>query len=334
MEKIDFVITWVDGSDSKWLSEKERYLKLEKGQFFKDSSASRYRDWNNLHYWFRGVEKYAPWVNKIYFVTWGHVPKWLNINHPKLVIVKHEDYIPSEYLPTFSANVIENNFHRIKDLSETFVYFNDDIFLINRTKPTDFFKNLKPVDTAILNVHCYSKRETLVMTPIVDIGIINEHFTFKEVLRNNVLKWFNPIYGKGLVQNIILSSCPRFPGMVQHHLAASLLKNTYAEIWDKEYEILNNTCLNKFRCTTDVNQWLFREWQLAQGKFVPRKGKLGKSFVINKGIGEIISYIERRKGKMICINDADITYEQFEKYKREINAVFEKIFPDKSEYEL
>ena len=334
MEKIDFVITWVDGSDPEWLNEKERYLKLERGQFFKDSSASRYRDWNNLQYWFRGVEKYAPWVNKIYFVTWGHVPKWLNVNHPKLVIVKHEDYIPSEYLPTFSANVIENNFHRIKDLSETFVYFNDDIFLIKKTKPTDFFKNLKPVDTAVLNVHCYSKSETLLMTPIVDIGIINEHFKLKEVLNNNFFKWFNPFYGKGLLQNMILSFCPRFPGMVQYHLAASLLKNTYVEIWDKEYEVLNNTCSNKFRCTTDVNQWLFREWQLAKGEFVTRKGQLGRSFGINRGIKDIISYIEKRKGKMVCINDADITYEQFEEYKREINSVFVKLFPDKSEYEL
>lgn len=67
-----------------------------------------------LKYWFRGVEKYAPWVHKIYFVTCGQKPDWLNENHDKLVLVNHEDYIPHEYLPTFSSHTIELNFHRIK----------------------------------------------------------------------------------------------------------------------------------------------------------------------------------------------------------------------------
>ena len=30
---------------------------------------------DNLKYWFRGVEKFAPWVNKIYFITYGHAAK-------------------------------------------------------------------------------------------------------------------------------------------------------------------------------------------------------------------------------------------------------------------
>ena len=69
------------------------------------------------------------------------MPKWLNTNHPKLNIVKHSDYIPSQYLPTFNSHTIELNIHRIKGLSEFFVYFNDDMFLTRRAKPTEFFKN-------------------------------------------------------------------------------------------------------------------------------------------------------------------------------------------------
>ena len=88
MEKIDFVLLWVDGSDPAWLEEKNKYSDV---QVNVSASAARYRDWDNLQYWFRGVEKYAPWVNKIFFITWGHLPKWLNINHPKLQIVRHEE---------------------------------------------------------------------------------------------------------------------------------------------------------------------------------------------------------------------------------------------------
>ncbi|MBQ6357217.1 MAG: capsule biosynthesis protein CapK, partial [Solobacterium sp.] len=39
---------------------------------------NRFKDWGLFKYWFRGVEKFAPWVNKIYFITWGHVPTWLD----------------------------------------------------------------------------------------------------------------------------------------------------------------------------------------------------------------------------------------------------------------
>ena len=63
---IDFVITWVDGSSLEWQKEKAKY---DKNPLTLANSSLRYRDWDQLKYWFRGVEKYAPWVNKIYFVT-------------------------------------------------------------------------------------------------------------------------------------------------------------------------------------------------------------------------------------------------------------------------
>ena len=59
-----------------------------------DDRDIRYRDWDNLQFWFRGVEKFAPWVNKIHFVTYGHLPKWLNVNNKKLNIVNHKDFMP------------------------------------------------------------------------------------------------------------------------------------------------------------------------------------------------------------------------------------------------
>lgn len=123
-DQIDFVITWVDGNDPDWKEEKNRFTSTSED----DNRVQRFRDWNNLQYWFRGVEKFAPYVHKIYFITWGHIPAWLNINNKKLIIIKHSDYMPSKYLPSFNSNAIELNMHRIKGLSEKFVYFNDDVF--------------------------------------------------------------------------------------------------------------------------------------------------------------------------------------------------------------
>ena len=78
MKKIDFVITWVNGNDLRWKEKKDKYLnKYDK----KLNTNSRFRDWEILKYWFRSVEKNAPWVNNIYFITEGHLPEWLNLNH-------------------------------------------------------------------------------------------------------------------------------------------------------------------------------------------------------------------------------------------------------------
>ena len=63
-QEIDFVITWVDGSDQEWRREKALY-NPEAGM---DNDAERYRDWDLLKFWFRGVEKFAPWVRRVYFV--------------------------------------------------------------------------------------------------------------------------------------------------------------------------------------------------------------------------------------------------------------------------
>lgn len=61
---IDFVIPWVDGSDENWIKEKNRFQPDLKTARQTDSGENRYRDWDNLRYWFRGVEKYAPWVHE------------------------------------------------------------------------------------------------------------------------------------------------------------------------------------------------------------------------------------------------------------------------------
>ena len=138
---IDFVVLWVDGSDPEWFAEKMKYQPSVSDE---SNAVNRFRDWGLMPYWFRAVEQFAPWVRKIHFVTWGHVPSWLNLDNPKLHHVKHTDYIPGEYLPTFNANTIEMNIHRIPDLAEHFVFFNDDMFMLRAMKKTDFFRGGLP----------------------------------------------------------------------------------------------------------------------------------------------------------------------------------------------
>lgn len=331
--EIDFVIIWVDGSDPEWLAEKAKYAPPADT----DNRPERYRDWGLLPYWFRGVEKFAPWVRKVHFVTWGHIPKWLNTDHPKLNIVRHDEYIPEKYLPTFSSHTIELNLHRIKGLSENFVYFNDDTFLTAPVNEETFFKNGLPCDSAVLNVHCYSPDLPIQMIAINDAGVINRHFKLKETIKAAPMKWLDPLYGKMLFRTIPLMFCPRFPGFYQHHLPSSLKRSTFEAVWAAEPDILDSTCSHKFRSMYDVNQWVFREWQLANNGFCPRSLKTGKCFFPDRdGMGEFeraAQLIAKGKKKLVCINDCPLTEEEFTTCSQILRDGFERSLPEKSGFE-
>ena len=200
--EIDFVMPWVDGSDPAWREEFLKYRALQAPQGEPacdtgtaagavDASEERYRDWDTLRYWFRGVERFAPWVNRIHFITWGHLPAWLDTAHPKLHVVRHADYIPSPYLPTFNSCPIELNMHRIEGLAEHFVYFNDDTFLCRPVGPERFFLNGLPRDAARLAV---IPAERAGHNVLECVAVINRRYDKREAVRRNAGRWFNRCY--------------------------------------------------------------------------------------------------------------------------------------------
>lgn len=328
--KIDFVMIWVDGNDVNWQKEKAKYTPNKTS----DDSPTRYRDWETLKYWFRGIENYAPWVNKIHFVTYGHLPSFLNTNHPKLNIVNHKDYIPEKYLPTFSSHPIELNLHRIKDLSEQFVYFNDDIFILNKLKPTDFFKNGLPKELAALVPIMQKEKVGTANIRLNNTNLINLEYDKKTQIRKNFFKWYNLKSGKHFLGNILMSPYTLFPGFGEQHICTNFLKSSFETAWEKFYDALDETSSHKFRDTKlDVNQYLIQNLQLVTGKFLPRSIKFGKPFfsLDEKTIKKIVF----SKYKIVCINDPDdITHEQFLVLKEKLIETLEKKFPKKSSFEL
>lgn len=328
---IDFVILWVDPSDVKWQEERNRYY----SNVNNDKKESRYRDWDNLQYLFRGIEKFAPWINKVHFVTYGHIPEWLNIDHPKLNIVKHEVFIPKEYLPTFNSDSIELNLYRISELSENFVLFNDDMFLLSPLNETDVFKDDIPCDAALLNVHCYDPETIFTLAPIMNIGIINKYYNFHTILKDNFKLWYNLSYGINLLRNIYLLPCPRFPGMRMDHLPCSHKKSTFKKLWDLEFDILDQTSKSKFRNRLSVNHWLMKEWNMVNGNFVPRSPKIGKSFAINiNNIEHVANYVKNQKSKMVCLNDTEMSKDEYLYCKNKLIESFNYILQERSKFEL
>ena len=326
--KIDFVIPWVDGGDPEWQKEKNKYS--GKATSEDDVRDIRFRDWETLKYWFRGVEKFAPWVNRIHFITWGHLPEWLNQDNPKLHIVNHKDYIPSEYLPTFSSHVIELNMHRIPGLSDKFVYFNDDIFILKPVSEEDFFKNGLPCDLCVANAITPRLGE---FSPILlqTTSYINKHFSKKRDIKKNFRKWFSLKYGKLLIRTICLMPWTFHTGFYNHHLAVPYLKSTLEEVWKEEPEILMETSGHKFRNDLDVSQYIFRYWRLAKGEFTPHE-ILGRYINMGEHNEAIYDAVQKGSYKLLCINDKESNYD-FETEKAKLIAAFEKLLPEKSSFE-
>ena len=329
--KIDFVITWVDPSDPKWQKQKKKYEKVSEDTDIRDI---RFRDWDCLKYIFRGIEKYAPWVNKVFFITCGQRPKWLNTDHDKLICVSHSDFMPKESLPTFNVNPIHANLHRIKSLSERFVLFDDDMFLTGRVRPDDFFKRGRPCDSAVMVPIIPTSKDGFTKCVHNNVSIINAHFNKKQSIRNNWKKWFNPKYKLFNIKTFCMMPWNYFTGFWEGHVPNSLKKSTIKKIWEREPEIMQQTTLSRFRNNnTDITQWLFSEWNIASGDFYPRDVDFGHYFEYGKDSELIYPAITGHKYKTLCLNDSDGKYD-FEKEKRKTQKAFDTIFPQKSKFEI
>eukprot|EP00039_Didymoeca_costata_P011413 m.160069 g.160069 ORF g.160069 m.160069 type:complete len:1577 (-) comp15166_c0_seq2:5-4735(-) len=131
--------------NSERLSNRDKHSEDEEEPLEKDEiSASRFQDNSELQYSLRSIEKFAPWVRQIFIVTNGQIPSWLNLDHPRLTVVTHEDIFENKsHLPVFSSPAIEANIHRIPGLSENFIYLNDDVMFGTPIWPDDFYTHGK-----------------------------------------------------------------------------------------------------------------------------------------------------------------------------------------------
>lgn len=331
--KTDFVITWVDGNDSEWRKEKEKY---SPSKIDESNSDNRYRDWGLLPYWFRGVEKFTPWVNKIYFVTWGHIPEFLNIDNEKLEIINHKSFIPQKYLPTFSSHAIEVNLHRIPKLSEHFVYFNDDTFIIRPMPEASFFRSDLPCT-------CGSERPIELTgdigiwqhAAVNDLGIINKNFSKSAQVKKYQKKYASNEYRwQDNIRTVILEKLypDYFTGFKNLHAPAAYLKSTFESVWNAETNLLDKTSSNRFRTAEDVNQWVMLWWQIASGNFSPFSVDNVVSGVTDDTVEDLCRIISSQNHDMICLNDPDGDID-FNALSDRIKSAFDSILPDKSSFE-
>jgi hypothetical protein len=140
----DAVYTWVDGARPGFadqLAAAADAHQRETGQVLAEraSGSNRFRDLGCLRYSLRSLWRYAPWISRVYLVTAGERPPWLDPEHPFIRLVSHEEIFPGpRKLPTFNSYAIEACLHRIDGLSGRFLYLNDDFFL-TKAVSTEYF---------------------------------------------------------------------------------------------------------------------------------------------------------------------------------------------------
>jgi len=151
---IDIVVAWVDGSDPALRQKRLRFLDSNKSVTHPGAAQTRFHSLNEVEYCVLSILKFASFIRNIFIVTDQQDPKidqavkrYFPQRLKDIRIVDHTEIFEGyeKYLPTFNSICISNMLWRIKGLSDQFVYFNDDIFLLREVSPSDWFINGKPV---------------------------------------------------------------------------------------------------------------------------------------------------------------------------------------------
>lgn len=148
----DAVFLWVDGNDPKHQKKRSQYEKSERSATLHRNAMlpTRFKDNNEIWYAINCLRKNANWVNRIFLVTDEQIPIWLNEATAKRLEISTIDHRVLfrdhlEHLPIFNSSSIETIIHKIPDISNEFIYLNDDFFIINPTTKNDYFSADVPI---------------------------------------------------------------------------------------------------------------------------------------------------------------------------------------------
>jgi hypothetical protein len=153
-QPIDVVVAWVDGDDPKLAEKRNNFIKKNNLTNIAGATPAHFASNNEIRYCVLSILKFAPFVRNIYIVTdeqdpniWDDVKAHFPHRLESIKIVDHKEIFRGyeDCLPTFNSIAIGNMTWRIDGLSDNYVYFNDDVFLIRDISPSDWVLNGRPV---------------------------------------------------------------------------------------------------------------------------------------------------------------------------------------------
>lgn len=307
---IDLIYLWVDGSDPEWQAKRNALI----GNTEKKSAVNcdgRYANNDELKYSLRSIEMYAPWIRKIFIVTDNQIPEWLDTSNPKIKIVDHKEILPPKSLPCFNSCVIEHFLYKIPNLSEHFLYANDDMFINKPVEKSDFFgEDGKPIIR--FNRRPFRKLTLLFKEKIQKKTLSN----YVQTIRNSA-ELAEKKYGI-------------YYGGKTHHNIDAYSKSNYAhaqQVFKKEIEA---TLHNHARSSNDIQRNIYSYVDLAEKRghlhYVTQK----TSFRLHIHNESHYRKLERYNPMLFCMNDSEYANDND---RRRAAEFLSKRFPKKSEFE-
>ncbi len=292
---MDVVITYVDGLDPLWQKDYEECTNipiLEK----------RFRDWGTLRYLMRGIEVNMPFIRKVHLVVArdSQVPEW--VNRDEVNVVLHKDIIPEQFVPTFNCNPIELHLHRIEDLDEQYVYFNDDVFPLMKCEPTDFFVDGKG-----------------------QLGMSRHLFSFdmfKKICRNS-----------DVMARRALGMKPSLFFLRPQHVCTPMIKSECEEMYERVKDDLLAT-ITMTRTAKNISQYVFLNYMYLKGTLQNKRLSKRHFSLGITSVKKLREFITNPTRKFTCINDVKLSHERFEELRRVLIEAFETLLPNKSKYEI
>lgn len=302
--KIDAVVTWVDGNDPKHRQKRQQCGgdgALEKEDV---GGETRFSNLGEIYWCVVSLNKFAPWLHKIYIVTDEQNPQIEDAVRAKfpggyipMEIVDHKIIFSGyeEYLPTFNSVAIETMTWRIPGLSDCFIEFNDDLMLAAPVTPEDFFVNgNKPI--------CYSKINSLSVTRFTRLFKHRRDGSRKVTFKGSMIN-----------AAVMVKSYGLYFGLV--HTPKPLRRDFYERYFTEHPELILRNIRFRFR---DPGQFTPQELQYL---VLHKNGDC-----IHHGVKGLLFYLQPKKGcryvkkklarlhamkccKFLCFNSIDLASE-------------------------
>lgn len=305
--EVDLIYLWCDGNDPEFLKEKEKYITGK--EFNYGVQEQRFFENDELRYSIRSAMMYIPWIRNIFIVSNNQTPRWIDTNNHKIRIINQKDIIDEGLNPVFNSAAIEFNFYKIKDLSEHFIYANDDMFVGKYLEKSFFFD----IETGFPNIDVIPSlnyMKALIMDRNISKLINSKNFQDCDLYRKRELMMNRFIYEVFKKEDLIgFSTSHQF----QAYLKSALEEDVTTPPFNKIFELNSK---ERFR-----------------GKdMVPRimidliEGNKGRANLITRDRGIMyytkLDYLSAffDKPTLFCINELDNSK------KSELDSIFEQRF--------
>ena len=266
--------------------------------------SSRNRDNQDLLHSLRSIEKYMPWwKGKLYIISDNQKPQWIDEN--KVIFIDQKKIIPERYSPSFNSHFIQRYIHNIKDINDKYILFDDDNILNDFVNPEDFIKDGKLINQ-------FNKT------------ILNEKELDSIDIKNNI--WKASVFK---TINILMKKLKiNFNKYYLHH---SPFVFSIESI---------KSCNKLFKNELEKNIYQFRDFDIITSYLYLYYYNITNNIII-KPTDENIYFLNVKDNsnledinlneyKFICFND-DFSNEEI---SQKLINIYEKLLPDKCNYEL